>query len=164
MVENSSTQIRKLTDHVASLQKQLEAAKDPAGSLIRQLNVHDLVAAPARMHGYYALHMVCTKNGVRHHVIYIGHQRGSGGKPNYTEAIGHSVNSGPGHEQWEFVPYMVKEKYEKEGFRMEGEPVLVSSVHGMETVITRHLQMRLPSETVKVVESARACSYYSLSR
>ena len=44
------------------------------------------------------------------------------------------------------------------------EPVLVSSVHGMETVITRHLQMRLPSETVKVVESARACSYYSLSR
>ena len=153
-MQNPSTEIRRLKEEVARLQQQLEAAKDPAGSLISQLNVHDLVAPPAAIHGYYALHMVCTKGGVRHHVIYIGHQRGSGGKPNYTEAIGHSVNSGPGHEQWEFVPYMVKEKYEKEGFRMEGEPVLVRSVYGMETVITRHLQTRLPSETVEVAESA----------
>ena len=162
-MEDKNTQIRKLKELVASLEKQLQAAEDPAGSLIRKLDVHDLVAAPADMHGYYAIHMVCTKGGVRHHVIYIGHQRGPGGKPEYAEAIGRIGNSGPGHHMWKFVPGELRKYYEMD-FRMDGEPVLVRSGYGMETVITRHLQLRLPSATVKVAESARACSYYSVSR
>ena len=152
LMQNPSTEIRRLKEEVARLQQQLEAAKDPAGSLISQLNVHDLVAPPAAIHRYYALHMVCTKDGVRHHVIYIGHERRPWAQ--YAEAIGHSGNAGPRHRAWKFVPGKLREKYEDEGFRMEGEPVLVRSVYGMETVITRHLQTRLPSETVEVAESA----------
>ena len=117
------------------------------------------------MHGYYAIHLVCTKGGARHHVVYIGHQRGpEGGAPDYTEALENSGKSGPGHRMWNKVPKMLRQKYQEEDFRLSGKPVLTRSVHGMETLITRHLQGRLQSETVQVAESARACAYYSVHR
>ena len=151
--------IEKLEQQVASLSEQLRAAKDPAGKLLERLGAHELqtAAAPAAVHGYYALHLVSPGDlFARKHVIYIGHQRGTGGAPAYPAALGDDESAGPGHDMWEHVPQVLQKRYTEGGYRLSGTPVLFDSGYGMETVIVSQLRKRLPSAKVEVTESAIA--------
>ena len=106
------------------------------------------VPPPEPAHGYYALHLECVKTGVKLHVIYVGHQRGgTEGAPEYAEALRPGADQN--HPMFEKVPARLKAKYEA-GYRMYTEPALVRSLYGMETLLTRLLQRRLP-DTVEVI-------------
>ena len=103
---------------------------------------------PEPAHGYYALHMECVKAGIKMHVIYVGHQRGdTQGAPEYAEALRPGADQS--HPMFKYVPAKLKAKYD-EDFRMRTEPALMRSHYGMETLLTRLLQRRLPS-TVEVI-------------